>query len=589
MADVVNIKINDKEYQVPAGITVLEACRMVNIHIPTLCFLKEINEIGACRICVVEVKGARSLVTACVYPVAEGMEIKTQTKRVIESRVKNLQLLLSNHNRECLSCVRSGNCELQALCRLYDIREDSIYDGEKPKYVLDGSAAHLVRDNNKCILCRRCVAVCAKNQGVGVIGPNERGFNTNIGSPFNMKLVDTSCVCCGQCISVCPTGALAEKDFTHQVFKALEDPTKHVIVQVAPSVRAGLGEEFGLPIGVGVEGQMVNALRLLGFDKVFDTNFSADLTIMEEANEFLHRVQTGGVLPLITSCSPGWIKYCEHYHPDMIPNISSCKSPQQMFGAIAKSYYAEKAGIDPKDIIMVSIMPCTAKKFEIGRDDQDANGMPDVDYALTTRELARMIKRANIDFLALPEEGVFDDPLGKSTGAAVIFGATGGVMEAALRTAVEKLTGAPLENVDFTEVRGTAGIKEATYNVAGMDVNVCVCSGTANANKVLNMVKSGEKNYHFIEVMCCPGGCVNGGGQPRVPASVSNFVDVKALRAKALYDLDKNRPIRKSHENPDIITLYEEFLGEPGSHKAHKLLHTSYVARPMYNDPKSKR
>ncbi|MBR3242405.1 MAG: [Parasporobacterium sp.] len=467
MADVVNIKINDKEYQVPAGITVLEACRMVNIHIPTLCFLKEINEIGACRICVVEVKGARSLVTACVYPVAEGMEIKTQTKRVIESRVKNLQLLLSNHNRECLSCVRSGNCELQALCRLYDIREDSIYDGEKPKYVLDGSAAHLVRDNNKCILCRRCVAVCAKNQGVGVIGPNERGFNTNIGSPFNMKLVDTSCVCCGQCISVCPTGALAEKDFTHQVFKALEDPTKHVIVQVAPSVRAGLGEEFGLPIGVGVEGQMVNALRLLGFDKVFDTNFSADLTIMEEANEFLHRVQTGGVLPLITSCSPGWIKYCEHYHPDMIPNISSCKSPQQMFGAIAKSYYAEKAGIDPKDIVMVSIMPCTAKKFEIGRDDQDANGMPDVDYALTTRELARMIKRANIDFLALPEEGVFDDPLGKSTGAAVIFGATGGVMEAALRTAVEKLTGAPLENVDFTEVRGTAGIKEATYNVAG--------------------------------------------------------------------------------------------------------------------------
>ena len=337
MADV-NIKINGKEYQVPEGITVLEAARMANIHIPTLCFLKEINEIGACRMCVVEVKGAKGLVTSCVYPVAEGMEIFTQTKRVIESRVKNLQLLLSNHNRECLSCVRSGNCELQALCRLYDIREDSIYDGEKPKYALDGSAVHLVRDNNKCILCRRCVAVCEKNQGVGVIGPNERGFNTYIGSPFNMKLAETSCVCCGQCIAVCPTGALAEKDNTFETFSALEDPTKHVIVQVAPSVRAGLGEEFGLPIGKGVEGQMVNALRALGFDKVFDTNFSADLTIMEEANEFLQRVQNGGVLPLITSCSPGWIKYCEHYHPDMIPKISSCKSPQQMFGAIAKSY-----------------------------------------------------------------------------------------------------------------------------------------------------------------------------------------------------------------------------------------------------------
>ncbi len=589
MADMVNIKINNKEYQVPAGITVLEAARMANIHIPTLCFLKDINEIGACRMCVVEVKGAKALVTSCVYPVAEGMEIFTQTKKVIESRVKNLQLLLSNHNRECLSCVRSGKCELQALCRLYDIKEDSIYDGEKPKYALDGSAVHLVRDNNKCILCRRCVAVCEKNQGVGVIGPNERGFNSYIGSPFNMKLVETSCIGCGQCIAVCPTGALAEKDNTFETFAALEDPTKHVIVQVAPSVRAGLGEEFGLPIGKAVEGQMVNALRALGFDKVFDTNFSADLTIMEEANEFLNRVQNGGVLPLITSCSPGWIKYCEHYHPDMIPNLSSCKSPQQMFGAIAKSYYAEKAGIDPKDIVMVSIMPCTAKKFEIGRDDQDANGMPDVDIALTTRELARMIKRANIDFLSLPEEAVFDDPLGKSTGAGVIFGATGGVMEAALRTAVEKLTGEPLADVDFMDVRGTDGIKEATYHVAGMDINVCVCSGTANANTVLNMVKSGEKNYHFIEVMCCPGGCVNGGGQPKQFADVRNFVDIKALRAKALYDLDKDRPLRKSHENPDIIALYDEFLGEPGSHKAHKLLHTSYVARPMYNDPKSKR
>ena len=540
MADV-NIKINNVDYQVPEGITILEAARMANIHIPTLCFLKEVNEIGACRMCVVEVKGAKGLITSCVYPVSEGMEIFTHSKRVIDSRVKNLQLLLSTHNRECLSCVRSGNCELQSLCRLYDIREDSIYDGEKPKYDLDGSAVHLVRDNNKCILCRRCTAVCEKYQGVGVIGPNERGFNTNIGSPFNMKLADTSCVCCGQCITVCPTGALAEKDNTFDVFSAIEDPTKHVIVQVAPSVRAGLGEEFGLPVGVGVEGQMINALRALGFAKVFDTNFAADLTIMEEANEFIHRVQNGGKLPLITSCSPGWIKYCEHYHPDMISHLSSCKSPQQMFGAIAKSYYAEKAGIDPKDIVMVSVMPCTAKKFEIRRDDQAANGVPDVDFAITTRELARMIKRANIDFVALPKEGVFDDPLGQSTGAGVIFGATGGVMEAALRTAVEKLTGKELENLEFTEIRGTDGIKEATYNVAGMDVNICVCSGTANANKVLNMVKSGEKNYHFIEVMCCPGGCVNGGAQPRQPAEIRNFVDIKALRAKALYDLDKER------------------------------------------------
>ena len=586
MADV-NIKINNIAYQVPEGSTILEAARMANIHIPTLCFLKDINEIGACRMCVVEVKGAKGLVTSCVAPVSEGMEILTHTNRVINSRIKNLQLLLSTHNRECLTCVRSGNCELQSLCRLYDIREDRIYAGEKMQYELDGSAVHLVRDNNKCILCRRCTAVCEKNQGVGVIGPNERGFTTNIGSAFNMKLADTSCVCCGQCIVVCPTGALAEKDNTADVFKVLEDPTKHVIVQVAPSVRAGLGEEFGMPIGQAVEGQMINALRGLGFAKVFDTNFSADLTIMEEANEFIQRVQNGGKLPLITSCSPGWIKYCEHYHPDMIQNLSSCKSPQQMFGAIAKSYYAEKAGIDPKDIVMVSIMPCTAKKFEIQRDDQAANGVPDVDFALTTRELARMIKRANIDFAKLPEEGVFDDPLGKSTGAGVIFGATGGVMEAALRTAVEKLTGKELENLEFTEIRGTDGIKEATYNVAGMDVNICVCSGTANANKVLNMVKNGEKNYHFIEVMCCPGGCVNGGGQPKQPAEVMNFVDIKALRAKALYELDKDRPQRKSHENPDIITLYKEYLGEPGSHKAHALLHTSYIVRPMYNDPKS--
>ena len=582
----VNIKINGVDYEVPEGITILEAANMVNISIPTLCYLKGINEIGACRMCVVEVKGAKGLVTSCVYPVSEGMEIRTSSPKITECRRKNLELLLSNHNRECLSCVRSGKCELQTLCQEYGVEDSTIYDGVRTPSVVDDSAVHMIRDNGKCILCRRCSAVCEKVQGVGVIGPNERGFKTNIGSPFNMGLGETSCVACGQCIAVCPTGALREKDYTDEVFAAIADPDKHVVVQVAPAVRAALGEEFGYPIGTQVEGKMATALRRLGFNKVFDTNFSADLTIMEEAHEFLDRVQNGGKLPLITSCSPGWIKYCEHYHPDMIPNLSSCKSPQQMFGAICKSYYAENAGVDPKDIVMVSIMPCTAKKFEIQRKDQAANGLPDVDYALTTRELARMIKRASIDFNNLPD-GTFDDPLGRSTGAGVIFGASGGVMEAALRTAVETLTGEELANLDFVGVRGTQGIKEATYNVAGMDINVCVASGLANANKVLNMVKSGEKNYHFIEIMACPGGCINGGGQPQVSAHVRNFVDVQGLRQKSLYELDLTREHRKSHENPDIRTLYKEFLGEPGSHKAHVLLHTSYEARPMYS-PKKK-
>ena len=582
----VNIKINGVDYEVPEGITILEAANMVNISIPTLCYLKGINEIGACRMCVVEVKGAKGLVTSCVYPVSEGMEIRTSSPKITECRRKNLELLLSNHNRECLSCVRSGKCELQTLCQEYGVEDSTIYDGVRTPSVVDDSAVHMIRDNGKCILCRRCSAVCEKVQGVGVIGPNERGFKTNIGSPFNMGLGETSCVACGQCIAVCPTGALREKDYTDEVFAAIADPDKHVVVQVAPAVRAALGEEFGYPIGTQVEGKMATALRRLGFDKVFDTNFSADLTIMEEAHEFLDRVQNGGKLPLITSCSPGWVKYCEHYHPDMIPNLSSCKSPQQMFGAVCKSYYAENAGVDPKDIVMVSIMPCTAKKFEIQRKDQAANGLPDVDYALTTRELARMIKRASIDFNNLPD-GTFDDPLGRSTGAGVIFGASGGVMEAALRTAVETLTGEELANLDFVDVRGTKGIKEATYNVAGMDINVCVASGLANANKVLNMVKSGEKNYHFIEIMACPGGCINGGGQPQVSAHVRNFVDVQGLRQKSLYELDLTREHRKSHENPDIRTLYKEFLGEPGSHKAHVLLHTSYEARPMYS-PKKK-
>lgn len=566
---------------VPANYTILEAAREAGIDVPTLCYLKEINEIGACRICVVEVKGARSLATACVYPVNEGMEVFTNTPKVREARKTNLELLLSTHDKKCLSCVRSGDCELQRLCKEYQVENESRFEGDNTVYEIDDSAAHMYRDNNKCILCRRCVAACKHNQGVAVIGPNERGQATHIGCAFETPLGETNCVSCGQCIVVCPTGAISEKDQTEEVWKALADPNKHVVVQTAPSVRATLGEAFGMPVGTNVEGKMAAALRRLGFDKVFDTDFGADLTIMEEANEFVERVKNGGVLPIITSCSPGWVKFCEHFFPEFIPNLSSCKSPQQMFGAITKTYYAQKMGIDPKDIFCVSIMPCTAKKFEVGREDQSAAGVPDVDVALTTRELARMIKRAGLMFENLPDEN-FDAPLGESTGASVIFGATGGVMEAALRTAVETLTGEELEKVEFTEVRGTDGIKEATYQVAGMEVKAAICSGLANAKVLLNRIKNGEANYHIVEVMACPGGCVNGGGQPTQPASVRNFVDLKSIRAKVLYDLDKNMPLRKSHDNPAIKEVYENFLGKPGSHKAHEVLHTSYVKRPLY-------
>ena len=574
----INLKINGLDVSAPAGSTILEAAHLAGIKIPTLCYLKEINEIGACRMCVVEVKGARNLVAACVHPINEGMEVYTHTPKLIESRKKTLQLLLSNHDKKCLSCVRSGNCELQQLCREYGVDDEDFYEGAVNHYELDDSAAHMIRDNNKCILCRRCVAVCEKTQGIGVIGPNNRGFATMIGSAFEMGLGETSCVSCGQCIAVCPTGALYEKDYTSQIIEAIADPEKYVVVQTAPSVRAGLGEEFGYPMGTDVEGKMAAALRRLGFDKVFDTDWAADLTIMEEATELLDRVKNGGVLPMITSCSPGWIKYCEHYFPDMTENLSTCKSPQQMFGAMLKTYFAEKEGIDPKKIVSVSVMPCTAKKFEIGRDDQSAAGVPDVDIAITTRELARMIKRCGIEFTELPDEE-FDNPMGESTGAGVIFGATGGVMEAALRTAVEVLTGEELASLEFTDVRGTEGIKEASYNVAGMDVKVAVASGLGNARELLNKVKAGEADYHFIEIMGCPGGCVNGGGQPQQPSSVRNWMDLGAERAKALYKSDHESFVRKSHKNPVIKELYKTYLEKPGSEKAHHLLHTHYHAR----------
>lgn len=575
----ITIKINGMDVSAPAGSTILEAARLAHVEIPTLCFLKDINEIAACRICTVEINGGR-LAPACVYPINPGLEVVTGSPKLRDYRKKTLQLILSNHNRSCLSCVRSGDCELQNLCKELGVDAEDYYDGDKTVSELDESAVHMVRDNSKCILCRRCSAICEKVQGIGVIGPNERGFATFIGSAFDMGLGETSCVSCGQCITVCPTGALYEKSNIDDIAEAIADPSKHVIVQTAPAVRAGLGEEFGYEIGTNVEGKMVSSLRRLGFDKVFDTNFGADLTILEEAHEFIDRVQNGGVLPMITSCSPGWIKYCEHYFPDMTENLSSCKSPQQMFGAIVKSYYAEKMGIKPEDIVSVSVMPCTAKKFEIGRADEAANGVPDVDYTMTTRELAQMVRRAGIRFTELPEED-FDTPLGLGTGAAVIFGATGGVMEAALRTAVETLTGEELEKPDFIDVRGTEGIKEATYHVAGMDVNIAVASGLGNARELLNRVKSGEANYHFIEIMGCPGGCVNGGGQPQQPGYVRNTKDIRALRAKVLYDEDEAKTIRKSHENPAIKELYETYLGEPGSHKAHHLLHTTYVKRKV--------
>ena len=581
--ETVNIKINGMPLSVPKGYTIFEAARSAGINIPTLCYLKDINEIGACRICVVEVKGARSLVASCVYPVNEGMEVITNSPAVLKSRRLTLELILSTHEKKCLSCVRSGDCELQRLCKELGVEDSGKFDGARPEYELDTSAPHMYRDNNKCILCRRCVAACENLQAVGVIGPNERGFNTHIGCAFEAELGETACVSCGQCIVACPTGALSERDDTGKVWAALDDPDKVVIVNTAPSIRATLGEAFGMPIGTNVEGKMVTALRMLGFDKVFDTDFSADLTIMEEANEFIERVKNGGKLPLITSCSPGWVKFCEHYFPDMVDNLSSCKSPQQMFGAVIKTYYAEKMGIDPKKIVVVSVMPCTAKKFEAGRDDQSAAGVPDVDIALTTRELARMIDRAGIMFTELPDSE-FDAPLGTATGAGVIFGATGGVMEAALRTAVETLTDTKLDDqtMEFHDVRGTEGIKEASYQVGDLNVKVAVASGLANAKKLLTDIREGKAEYHFVEIMACPGGCVNGGGQPIQPASVRNFTDLKALRAAALYEEDRNLPYRKSHDNPIIKEVYDNYFGKPGSHKAHEVLHTTYVKRGLY-------
>ncbi len=578
----INLTVDGIKVTVPEGTTVLEAAKAAKINIPTLCYLKGVNQIGACRICMVEIEGARGLAAACVMPAGEGMVVKTNTPKLRKVRKDNLGLLLSNHNRECTTCVRSGKCELQSLCNEYGVSEIT-YAGAKTFSPddIDDLSPSIVRDNSKCIHCRRCIAACQNIQKIGAIGMSKRGFNSTVGSAFGVSLVNSPCVNCGQCIEACPVGALHEKSEIDKVWAAIADPDKFVCVQPAPAVRAALGEEFGLPIGTGVTGKMVAAMRRLGFDKVFDTDFGADLTIMEEGTELLGRIKNGGVLPMITSCSPGWITYCEKFFPEFIPNLSSCKSPHEMTGAMIKSYYAEKMGIDPEKIYVVSVMPCTAKKQEAQRDELVTNGLRDVDAVLTVREFATMVKTAGIEFTALDDEE-FDSMLGESTGAGVIFGATGGVMEAALRTVYEVVTGEELKDLDLHAVRGFDGIKEAEIDLKGTKVKVAVVHGTGNAEKLLNAIKAGEKDYTFIEIMCCPGGCITGGGQPIVDAKTQMSVNVRELRAKVLYGEDASKAKRKSHENAEVQALYKEFLGEPNSHKAHELLHTTYSAKPKF-------
>ena len=573
----VTFKSDGRTVQAEEGTTVLEAALAEGIRIPTLCNLKDINNIGACRMCLVEDAKNGRLQASCVLPVAEGMEVLTATPKVLSARRSVLELILSDHDRSCLTCKRNHHCELQTLSDELGIT-DIEFDGERIIRTVDEASPSIVRDNNKCILCRRCVAACEKTQGVCAIGMQNRGFKTQVGSAFGKTLDDVACINCGQCIAACPTGALTEKDSTKEVWAALADPNKKVIFQPAPAVRVAIGEEFGMPVGTATPGKLAAALRRLGAYKVFDVDFGADLTIMEEGTELLNRIKEGGVLPMITSCSPGWVKYCEHFYPDFIPNLSTCKSPNQMQGAITKTYFAKRNGLDPRELFIVSIMPCTAKKFEIIRPEMGREGYRDVDANLTTRELARMLKQASIDFVNLPDEE-FDPMLGDSTGAAVIFGVTGGVMEAALRTVADVLTGQDMDKIEYEDVRGLEGIKEAAVDVAGMEIKIAIAHGTANAGKLLDAIRRGEKNYHFIEIMGCPGGCVTGGGQPYVDSRARYEVDPRAARARATYGVDRDMPIRKSHKNPSVKKLYEEFLGEPCGHKSHELLHTHYVDR----------
>lgn len=579
--NLVTLTIDGVKVEAPKGTTILEAAKHAGIDIPTLCFLKDINEMGDCRMCIVEVEGRRGFATSCIQTVEEGMVVHTHTPNVLEARHVILDLIISNHAKDCLTCTRSGNCELQSLAVKFNVLKVE-FPGEMTKHKIDDLSPSIVRDFNKCILCRRCVAACKNVQKIGAIDCINRGFESCISTVGDHSLNDVNCTNCGQCIQACPTGALHEKETIDDAWVKLKDPDTYVVVQTAPAVRVALGEEFGMPIGTNVTGKMVTALKRLGFNKVFDTNTGADFTIMEEANEFIERFKENDNLPMITSCSPGWIKYIEMNYPELLPHLSTCKSPHQMFGALVKTYFAKKEGISPEKIYMVSVMPCIAKKFERQRPEMKNDGLYDVDNVITTRELSRMIKQANIEFDKL-EDSTFDNPMGEATGAAAIFGTTGGVMEAALRTAQDVLTGKDLPKIEFEQVRGGEGIKRATVNIAGRDIKVVAASGLANAQKIMEEIKSGKADYQFVEIMACPGGCVMGGGQPIKSSKIRRDVDVRKLRADSLYTIDEKSKIRKSHDNPVVKKIYEEFLEEPGSYRAHKLLHTHYVERPKYN------
>ena len=585
----VNIKIEGIPFEVEAGLTILEAAKACGFEIPSLCAYNhgECSK-GSCRVCLVEATGARGLVASCVYPVAEGMEITISSPKATAARRTSVELLLSNHNKNCQQCEKNGNCELLHVAKVTGARDD-MYQGEQTERTLDKVSPSIVRDTSKCILCGRCVERCKNAHGMGILGFEKRGFETIVAPAENRSFAKSPCILCGQCVSVCPTGALMEVSEIDKVDEAMK-AGKYVVVQTAPAVRAALGEEFGMPIGSLVTGKMVSALKRLGFKKVFDTNFAADLTIMEEATELLGRIKNGGKLPMITSCSPGWVNYAEYNYGDLLGHLSSCKSPHEMFGAILKSYYCEKNGIDPKDMFVVSIMPCTAKKYEKERPELSVNGLQDVDAVLTTRELAKLIKRSGINFVKLPDSEFDNDIVGEYTGAGVIFGTTGGVMEAALRTAAYKLTGEELARNELQEVRGLKGIKEASYTIGGVEVNIAVAHGMKNAKVLLDEIRAGNSKYHFIEIMGCPGGCVAGGGQPYVkpcflPNEDADILDTfKAKRAAALYQEDESKPLRASHKNPQVIALYNEYLGEPNSHKAHELLHTMYASKEKFSD-----